>query len=31
MIENKDLVTIIEASKWATRYLKKKVTTSNIS
>ena len=30
MIE-KDLMTITEASKWATDYLKKKVTTSNIS
>ncbi|MBM3240406.1 site-specific DNA-methyltransferase [Candidatus Poribacteria bacterium] len=31
MIENKDLMTITEASKWATSFLKKKVTTSNIS
>lgn len=31
MFENQDLLTITEASKWATRYLKKNVTTSNIS
>jgi len=31
MIENKDLMTITEASKWATNYLKKNVTNSNIS
>ena len=31
MIENKDLMTITEASKWATDHLQKKVTTSNIS
>jgi hypothetical protein len=31
MIENKDLMTITEASKWATSFLKKNVTTSNIS
>jgi hypothetical protein len=31
MIENQDLLTITEASKWATRHLKKNVTTSNIS
>ena len=31
MIENEDLMTITEASKWATGYLKKEVTTSNIS
>ncbi|MBM3236950.1 hypothetical protein FJZ31_11720 [Candidatus Poribacteria bacterium] len=30
MIENKDLMTITEASKWATSFLKKNVTTSNI-
>ncbi len=31
MMEEKDLLTISEASKWATDYIKKKVTTSNIS
>jgi len=31
MIENKVLMTITEASKWATSFLKKNVTTSNIS
>ena len=31
MIDNSDLMTITEASRWATSYLKKKVTTSNIS
>ncbi len=31
MFEKQDLLTITEASKWATRYLKKNVTTSNIS
>ena len=31
MIENEDLMTITEASKWATSYLKKNVTSSNIS
>ena len=31
MIENKDLITITEASRWATSHLKKNVTTSNIS
>lgn len=31
MIEEKDLLTISAASKWATEYLKKRVTTSNIS
>ena len=31
MNEERDLLTIHEASKWATDYLKKKVTTSNIS
>lgn len=31
MVEEKDLFTISEASQWATQYLNKKVTTSNIS
>ena len=31
MFGNQDLLTITEASKWATRHLKKNVTTSNIS
>ena len=31
MAEERDLLTISEASKWATDYLKKRVTTSNIS
>ena len=31
MIESKDLMTITEASKWATSFLSKNVTTSNIS
>jgi hypothetical protein len=31
MFKNQDLLTITEASKWATHYLKKNVTTSNIS
>jgi hypothetical protein len=31
LIENQDLLTISDASKWATEYLKKNVTTSNIS
>ncbi len=31
MIENKDLMMITEASKWATSFLNKNVTTSNIS
>ncbi|XGB40548.1 MAG: site-specific DNA-methyltransferase [Cyanobacteria bacterium LVE1205-1] len=31
MIEERDLLTISEASKWASGYLKKRVTTSNIS
>lgn len=31
MLETQELMTIAEASKWATDYLKKNVTTSNIS
>ena len=31
MIADTDLMTVLEASKWATNYTKKNVTTSNIS